>query len=50
MKYRYTVIHEGITEADSENEAAERALSLSEGGFAMTTAVQVEAIREGDHE
>jgi hypothetical protein len=43
-KYRYMVVHEGVVEADSENDAAARALFMCDGGFAETTAVQVETL------
>lgn len=52
MKYRYTVTHEGIIEADTADEATARALIQCDGGFQLTTSVQVEpSEREGgEHE
>lgn len=45
-KYRYMVIHEGTVEAADEEDAAAHAVILCDGGFAATTAVQVEALGE----
>lgn len=47
-KYRYMVVHEGIVTADDERDAEGQALALADGGFALTTAVQVEEVREGE--
>lgn len=47
-KYRYTVVHEGVLEADDERDAEGVALWKAENGLAMTTGVEVEEVREDE--
>jgi hypothetical protein len=48
MKYRYMVVHEGVVEAADKSDAEGAALAMADGGFAETTAVQVELIETED--
>lgn len=46
MKYRYTITHEGIVDADDVRDAEGVALWKAENGLSTTTAIEVEAVRE----
>ena len=46
MKYRYTITHEGIVDADDDRDAEGVALWKAENGLSTITEVQVEPVRE----
>ena len=50
MKYRYMVVLEGTVDAENKRDAEGAALAMADGGFAETTAVQVEEVREDGDE
>lgn len=50
MKYRATVVHDLIVEADTAAEAEAAALAEVEDGLANTVGVEVEPLNKGDGE
>ena len=50
MKYRYTVVHDGVIDADTPAEAEAGALAEVEDGLCDTYGVEVEPLNKGDGE